>query len=364
MQRETERFHALTFVVARIRYEPAGPEGAGCWMVADYSTMEAEYASIRRSAALIEWSQWGIIEVTGSAATDFLDRLVSNALKTIEVGGMQRAFLTNRKGRIEADLTAHRRHNGWWIQTDIACVARVLHDLETMHFGDDVSFCHRGDLTSLGVHGPASIAALKGLGLDVTGVSNESDLSWFRSDWLGVPGVEIIASAARVQWIWDRLVLDESAIRPAGWFAANTARIEAGSPLFAIDFGPENLPSETGVLDSRVSFTKGCYPGQEVVARMKHLGKPKQQLVGLRLEGDELAFAGDPIIVRGADGTDTEVGSLTSSTLSPMLSGSPVAFAMVKTAHTLLGTALAVRTAEQTIPARVGPLCALPGGSR
>src|SRR6185436_21150893 len=70
--------------------------------------------------------------------------------------------------------------------------------------------------------------------------------------------------------------------RRIGWHAYNIARLEAGWPIFNIDFGPDSLPHETGVLNDRVSFKKGCYLGQEVVARMQSLGHPKQRLVGLK----------------------------------------------------------------------------------
>jgi folate-binding protein YgfZ len=128
-------------------------------------------------------------------------------------------------------------------------------------------------------------------------------------------------------------------LRRAGWLALNVARIEAGTPLFNLDFGPSNLPAETGVLRDRVSFKKGCYLGQEVVARMDALGKPKQVLVGLRLDppADPASPTPQPahaarVFELGAPGTPgDEVGAVTSSTLSPMLGGAAIGFAQVKT---------------------------------
>jgi folate-binding Fe-S cluster repair protein YgfZ len=103
------------------------------------------------------------------------------------------------------------------------------------------------------------------------------------------------------------------------------------------------LPHETGILNARTSFKKGCYPGQEVVARMESLGKPKQRLVALRMTEDALPTSGSPVFERGADGEPgNPVGAITSSTLAPMLGAASVAFAMVRTAHTEPGTVLLV----------------------
>src|SRR5439155_17574914 len=117
--------------------------------------------------------------------------------------------------------------------------------------------------------------------------------------------------------------------RRIGWHAYNIARIEAGWPIFNIDFGPDSLPHETGVLEDRVSFKKGCYLGQEVVARMQSLGHPKQRLVGLKAKewttsgGEEgVPEEGTRVYAqaRGQEGGQPPevVGAVTSSAASPM----------------------------------------------
>ena len=98
--------------------------------------------------------------------------------------------------------------------------------------------------------------------------------------------------------------------------AFNVARIEAGSPLFLVDFGRQALPHETGLLARRVNFKKGCYLGQEVVARMESLGKPKQRLVALRMQQDRLPVSGAEVH-EARDGGEA-VGRVTSSAPAPM----------------------------------------------
>ncbi|QQS08921.1 MAG: aminomethyl transferase family protein [Phycisphaerales bacterium] len=169
-------------------------------------------------------------------------------------------------------------------------------------------------------------------------------------------------------------------LKPAGWHAFNIARIEAGTPLYNIDFGPESLPNETGVLATRVSMTKGCYLGQEVVARMHARGAMKQTLVALKfpppppspslppmsvpsidvpspppptasMAQPHLPMAGDALFpaensAKSARGGAGAVGTITSSTVSPMLGAAPIALAQVKATHTSAGTRLATLAAE------------------
>jgi folate-binding protein YgfZ len=164
--------------------------------------------------------------------------------------------------------------------------------------------------------------------------------------------------------VWDALIEPAHRIsvtaplaRPIGWHAFNIARIEAGTPLFNIDFGPTNLPHETGLLSHRVSFTKGCYLGQEVVARLENLGKPKQILVGLKVQTDALPIAGAQVFEQNSDNSmGDQIGVVTSSTLSPMLGAVPIAFAMLKTTKATPGATVLVSAEGEQAPALISPL--------
>ena len=122
------------------------------------------------------------------------------------------------------------------------------------------------------------------------------------------------------------------------------------------------------MLNSRVSFTKGCYPGQEVVARMQHLGKPKQKLIGLRVEGDLLPVS-DAQVFAIAEGTSIghqmghqlgdQLGVITSSGLAPMLGAVPVAFAMISSRAYEIGTKVLVNAEGDQAIATVTPLALL-----
>jgi len=348
-----------------VEYLPFGPAddtGAPtCEIVAAYAEVELEYAAIRSGVALVDTPQRGTLVVRGGDRIDFVNRLVTQEIKKLADGAVTRAFLTNRKGRIDADLAIARLPDALVIDTLAHDVAALRDALEKMVFSEDVSFESRAETHArIALHGPKAEGALKALGLLQAGGAWSATLGdaraevW-RIDEFGAPGFELSVPRAHVASLWRSLVTFGA--RPAGWFATNTARIEAGTPYFRIDFGPTSLPHESGVLESRVSFTKGCYPGQEVVARMHNLGKPKQQLVGLRIEADLLPVA-EAQVFAVAEGTalGDQVGVVTSSGLAPMLGAVPVAFAMVSSSSYAAGTRVMVNAEGTQAPAVV---CAL-----
>jgi folate-binding protein YgfZ len=140
---------------------------------------------------------------------------------------------------------------------------------------------------------------------------------------------------------------------PAGWAAFNTARIEAGRPLFGIDFDQTVLPAETGLLDRAVSFTKGCYLGQEIVARMASRGQVARRIAAFRMDGPELPVAGAPI----NDEAGQVVGIVTSSTASPLLSGAAIGLAMLRRTCSDIGSVVHVAAQGAFRPARVVEAC-------
>lgn len=374
--RRTERAaHARAALTTRrtieIEYLPFGPadeSGAPtCEVVAAFAEVELEYAAIRSDCALVDCPQRATIALRGKDRVDFVNRLVTQEIRKLSDGSVTSAFLTNRKGRIDADLVIALAGDVLLIDTLAHDVVAITDALEKMRFSEDVTIESRiSTHTRIALHGPQAAAALKALGLDapqrLATDSPSETMAWsaplgdaraemFRLDELGTIGFALSIPSTHVVNLWRSLVTFGA--RPAGWFATNTARIEAGTPYFRIDFGPTNLPAESGVLTERVSFTKGCYPGQEVVARMQHLGKPKQRLVGLRIESDALPVA-DAQVFAFVDGGSLgdPIGVVTSSGLAPMLGAVPVAFAMLASSCYALGTKVLVN-AEGTQVAAV-----------
>lgn len=345
-------------------------------VVETFAHPELEYASIRKSAGIIDLPHRATLRATGADRLDFLNRMLTQQLAGVEAWSARRSFLTNRQGRLVADLSVVHLPEETLIDVDLLASGPTLELLNQFLFSEDAAFEDAtASLHRLAIHGPTALPLLATLveadadapALDTLGEAQatrvrlgERAVIVHRHDVAGVPGYVLTVRASDAVAVYTAITAigvepehdhveakDRAApahpfkLRQIGWHALNIARIEAGTPLFNIDFGPGNLPAETGVLDDRVSFTKGCYPGQEVVARMRNLGHPKQTLVALRVEHDgegggegegveAQPQTGASIFEAGAGEGARAVGAVTSSAHAPMLSSAIVCFGQVK----------------------------------
>jgi folate-binding protein YgfZ len=358
-------------------------------VVGTYGELELEYAALRKGCLLLDLPQRSVLEVTGSERLEFLNRMVTQELKPskqwLPAGRSVNSFWLNRKGRIDADLRVIVLEDRVLLECDAHAAERTLKGLGSFIISEDAAINDLSRSTHrLALHGPtaamlldavrdpaspslASLEPNRNITIAIGGAAVIVD----RRDSAGVPGIDLIVPAAHAIAIYqllltrgfshehphDRLASQELSakvrLRPGGWHAFNIARIEAGSPLYYVDFGPDSLPAESGVLDDRVSFTKGCYLGQEVVARMHSRGHSKRQLVALRSEPprfdvtpESIAAGESPmhsvaqpvggaaVFLAGPDGQPvpgTEpVGTVTSSTIAPMLGAAVICFAAIK----------------------------------
>ncbi|HEX2838145.1 MAG TPA: glycine cleavage T C-terminal barrel domain-containing protein [Phycisphaerales bacterium] len=374
-------------------------------LVATYGSLELEYAALRKHCALLDMPSRGLVEVTGPERIEFLNRMVTQELRPgkrdLPPYTLARSFWLSRKGRIDADLRICVLPDRVLLVVDALAAPRTASTLSSFIIMEDCAVRDTSpESHCIALHGPTSrvllaeaftpnpdaphMNDLPAMGGVSAGLIATHPVTIVRDDEAGVPGFSIFAQASHALAVSQALValghdahhdvprdglplpvLGESGRRagqimltPIGWLAFNIARIEAGSPLFNIDFGTENLPAETSLLDSRVSFTKGCYLGQEVVARMHARKQSKQHLVALRFEtthaapaaGDQaspeghnpyalLPEQGAPLLA-GPNADAPAVGRITSSTLSPMLGMAPIAFAQVRSTHSAPGTVL------------------------
>lgn len=360
-------------------------------IVETFGQFQAEYAAIRQRVAILHEPQRGVLRFTGKDTKDFLHRLTTQDIRGMKGGDSKRTFQLNDKGRIIADVMVHHGDLDTWLEGDRFDLPGVAKLLESRVFSEDMVIEDwRDQRVSISVIGPATLPLLRAMGmeenhpiLNMPGTHHVlhlcgSFVSAYRHDSAGVPGVRLLVPTADAARIHADLIeaagyedapldpladpkaaADAAAARrtglrgrPIGWLAYNTARIEAGYPLYHIDFGSDSLPAETSLLDQAVSFTKGCYLGQEIVARMQHLGHPKRVLVGIRCADDRLPIAGAQVMEAG--GTQGNViGAVTSSTLSPMLGSIAIGFASVKWGFHEPGTEVTVAAEGQLVTAKV-----------
>jgi folate-binding protein YgfZ len=328
-------------------------------IVSTFGEVPAEYSAIRKSCGLMDMPFRGVIELSGKDRLPFLNNLLSNQVfdkqtkSGLAAGAGVYGFLLNAKsGRIIADMNVIERGDRTLLELDARPAASVAEALEKYRFAEQVKISSRvGELHEISLHGPGGAAILQAPELS-PGTSTTLQLFGhecivWRDDVAGVPGHQVILPTAGARTIWMELLsrfgqsdqIGKRPLRPIGWAAFNATRIEAGRPIFGIDFDDTVLPHETGpLLDRAVSFTKGCYPGQEIVARMHARQQVARKIAGIRFDADTLPIAGAKV----TDDAGNEIGGVTSSTVSPVLSNAAIALAILKKSHFNVGSAVHV----------------------
>lgn len=314
---------------------------AGCFVLATTGIVELEYAALQKNAGIFDAACRGTIELRGEDRLECLNRLVTQQLIDLKVGDSELAFLTSRKGAVIADVIVHVLEGSLLLDIDCTVVAQICDHINSYIVTEDVQVQNITESAHwLWIIGPESYKY-------ASENSKSFQLPFF---FLGLRGIAIAASSDDVVEMWKAIV--QQGVRPVGWYALNMARVERGSPMFMIDFDAHNLPHETSLIQSRVKFDKGCYLGQEIVARMESLGKPKQRLVQLRLKCDELPVAGSQVW-ENETGSGTPIGVVTSSAISPMLGGVPCIFAMVRKKNAKIHTEVFLYVGETIIGAEI-----------
>ena len=335
-------------------------EREGYSLPASYGDAGGEYAAVRGGGAgLVDLSPRGRISLRGAEAVMFLNGLITNDVKTLERGRWMKAIFPNVQGRLLASVRVIHTEDGFLIDTEPETRGQVFKLLERFNLAGDFKAEDVSDRTAqLSLQGQRA--------LEVAGSVLDQDLSALSHDsssrvvWQGQPltlirathtredGLDLFPQAEGAAALWDALTA--AGARPFGYDALEILRIEAGVPRFHLDMDETTVVLETG-LDEAVSFTKGCYIGQEIIARIHWRGHVAKRLAGLSLSGAEPVPRDSRLI--SEDGK--EVGRVTSSTFSPQL-GHAIALGYVKYDYLRAGTRLLVRAPEEEREARLTEL--------
>jgi aminomethyltransferase len=263
-------------------------------IVSTFGEPQAEYAALHKACGLIDLAHRGVLELTGKDRLQFLNNLLTNELwfkatKTgLAAGEGRYAFLLGTNGRIVGDMNVLERGDRLFLEMDARMVEPIRKALDRYLFADQVKLIDRvGALHELALHGPGAPAVLDAaVGSHITElpplgstqvVLFDTDVTVWRDDVCGAPGLHLLVPADQVGHVWSTLVgrfgelvaHARRPLRPVGWAAFNTVRIEAGRPLFGIDFDSTIVPAETGgeTFARAVNVAKGCYVGQEIVKK-------------------------------------------------------------------------------------------------
>jgi folate-binding protein YgfZ len=301
------------------------------------------YAAVRDgSAGLLDLSSQGRLLVSGSEAVQFLNGLITNDMKTLAVNSWMTAAFANVQGRLLAVVRVIHRDDGFVIDTESTTRETVAKLLERFTLAGDFHVAElSAEMTQMSIQGPAAAEILSAVvSEDLSGLSRSAVANVF---WQNTPvtiirythtaedGFDLLLERAAGEKLRNALAGETSLVSDE---AFDILRLEAGIPRFGIDMDESNVVTETNLEDA-VSFTKGCYVGQEIIVRIKHRGHVAKKLTGIILEKNVTIENGAKILSTD----DKDAGRVTSSTFSPRLDRA-IALGYVKYDYLKAGTSV------------------------
>ncbi len=328
-----------------------------------------EYEVARTAMGLVDMSFRGTIELTGADRIRWLNGQITNDVKDLKDGEGKLAAVLNVKGHILADLAVYGLAESAWVDLNRDRAQIVRDAFDRYIVADDVmAEDASGRLAHLMVAGPQALPFMvEAAGADVADLRVwHHTKAWLgaiqarivASRWLQMPGYDVIVPVEAAGKAWEALLnlgLNRG-LRPVGMNALERLRVEAGWPWYGVDFDEGNLLMESLTSD-HVSFTKGCYIGQEVVIRVEHQGHLNKRLCGLLISGEAVPPAGSGILAG-----ERKVGTVTSAIRSPALR-QVIAMGYVRRDFWEPGTNLCIISGEQSLVAEVASLPFVPAAS-
>jgi len=269
--------------------------------------IDAQYRQLREECGLVERPDRGLLIVSGPDAADYLQGQLTNDTEAIGPGEGIYAALLDRKGHMQADMRVLRPGDGpdLWLDLEPEGVAAASRHLQMYKIGREVEVADAGD----------EYVLLSLIGPRATEIARAVEATTLRTD----QGVDLIVPIAERDGV--RAALTGAGAVEVSPEAAEIVRIEAGRPRFGAEMGTETMPAEAGIVEQAVSFTKGCYIGQETVARLHYKGRPNRHLRGLKFSAP--AQSGERLVL-----DEKEVGTVGSAALSPALG--PIGLAILR----------------------------------
>jgi tRNA-modifying protein YgfZ len=283
------------------------------------SSFDRDYQALKSGRVVVELTDWSSISVTGADRQTFLHNFCTNDVKRLVPGTSCEAFFTNVKGKIVGHGVLSCRESELVFIGMPGQASQLVAHLDRYIIREDVALRDTTEerrylLVAGGVPSKNSHTAVS---WDIIGREDSRPYEVAPSD---------------VSDLLTELVADGFVV--AGPQAFEASRIETGMPHYGVDFNEENLPQEVGRDREAISFTKGCYLGQETVARIDALGHVNQRIAGVRFFSSDVPASGTKLTLHSK-----EVGVVTSAALSPKL-GAPLALSMVRREANSPGTRL------------------------
>ena len=333
------------------------------WNIAtEFTDAVSEHHAVRDNVGIADVSYRGRYRLIGEDRAKFLHRIISNDVENLTTGQGTYAMLLTHRGKIIADLNIFVLEDAISVDTAPETTETLFNELDKYIIADDVEL---SDVTTetgaIAVHGPKSTALVQStLGINELAAlperhnyTREADglfkqtIVCVRTDSTGELGWTLYTTAEALEQLWETLMTEGTRfdIQPIGWNALESLRIEAGIPRYGTELTDAVIPLEAE-LERAIDFEKGCYIGQEIVARMKYRGHPNRLLRGIQIDTENTAHACPkfPLGTRVFNG-DRAVGWITSAAFAPTLEKF-VALGYVRMAVTEAGSRVQIETSD------------------
>lgn len=332
----------------------------GVWFSCDlpnsFGDWQLDYRALRETVALLDKNYRSYFRFTGPDRVRYLNAILTNDIKGLAENHANISLFLNPQGHIQAEIETHTRKDELFCVSYAMIRERLLPALDKYIIMDDVTLSDLSlEFATLALEGPKAADAVARL-TDAR-LTDFAELESREVSLHGIPcrlvrrtpgthpSGEFLVAREQVAELWK--ILAEAAHtwggKPAGYQALNTIRLEQGNPWFGYDFGEKQIPHEAALENSHISYTKGCYTGQEIVERVRSRGQVHRVRVSLRFETGEPPAANTSLLSEGQ-----EVGYVTRTGFSPLADAS-IGMGYVRREKSAPGTLLASLNTKATV---------------
>ena len=341
-----------SLAAAQARAGAVSDDGCPAALPRHFGDVRGEYIAACTGAALFDASDRAQLELTGRDRAKFLHNFCTNDVRGLAAGSGCEAFVANVQGKVLGQIFVFAGEQALWAESTPGSGPGLVAHFSKYQITEDVEFHDRtpgwGELLVCGPHA-AQVLAEAGLSANGLGplqhrayaAPGGAPVSVRRHLFPGENCYAVVAPRPSLGLLWDQLV--KCGAHPAGVLAFEPLRIAARMPLFGRDITPDNLVQEAGRTAQAVSFSKGCYLGQEPIARIDALGHVNQELRGVRLPAGPLPAAGADVSTNEAH--SRVVGRITSAAVAPD-DGRGLALAYVRRGYNAVGMSVQVASGD------------------
>lgn len=328
----------------------------GCALPDTFGDWQAEYRAARETVALIDKSYRAYLRFTGPDRARYLNAILTNNIKDLAAGKGVVSLFLNPQGRIQAEIETYATTDSLFCVSYAMIRETLVPALDKFIIMDDVTLSDETEaFGTVALEGSSAAEIAKRLTSIDLGDLNELSFRETSVDGVscrltkrspgGLAGAEFLSTREDLPRLWQilREAVERAGGARVGYKALNALRLEQGIPWFGYDFGDKQIPHEAGLEHSHISYTKGCYTGQEIVERVRSRGQVNRVRVLVKFATSEPPLAGTPLV---ADGK--EAGYITRAAFSPALQ-TAIAMAYVRREKSEPGSELSSETNQATV---------------